>query len=58
MLRTDVDEHVLTFDIRLETWRRLERDGGSTVIRYERNSLRSSLCVETGRRELYFDSAL
>jgi hypothetical protein len=49
---------VLTFDVRLETWRRLERDGGSTVIRYERNSLRSSLCVETGRRELYFDGAL
>jgi hypothetical protein len=58
MLRADVDEHVLTLEIRLETWRRLKRDRRSTVVRYERNALRPSLRVETRCRELYFDCAL
>ncbi len=58
MLRPDVDEHVLTLEIRLQTWRRLERDRRSTVVGHEGNALRPPLRVETRCRELYFDCAL
>jgi hypothetical protein len=58
MLRPNVDEHVLTLEIRLETWGRVESDRGAAIIRYERNALWPSLRVETRRRELYFDGAL
>jgi hypothetical protein len=58
MLRSDVDEHVLTLEIRLEARWRLEGDRGSAVVRHERNALRAPLRVETGCRQLYFDYAL
>ena len=58
MLRANVDEHVLTLEIRLETWWRLDGDRRSTVVRYERNALWPSLRVETRCRELYFDCVL
>ena len=58
MLRTDVDEHVLTFEIRLDAGWRLDGDGGSTIVGHERNPLRSSLRIEARCRELYFDCAL
>ena len=58
MLWSDVDEHVLTLEIRLETRRRLEGNRRSAIVRDERNALRTSLRVETGCRELYFDCAL
>jgi hypothetical protein len=49
---------VLTLEIRLQTWRRLERDRRSTVVGHEGNALRPPLRVETRCRELYFDCAL
>jgi hypothetical protein len=58
MLGADVDEHVLTLEIRFETRRRLESDGGPAIVRHERDALWPSLRVETGCRELYFDGAL
>jgi hypothetical protein len=58
VLWPDVDEHVLTLEIRLETRRRLESDRGAAIVRHERNALRPPLRVETRCRELYFDGAL
>src|SRR6202040_3512383 len=58
VLRTDVDEHVLTFQIRLDARRRLEGDRRSTIVSHQRDALRPSLRVETRCRELYFDGTL
>ena len=58
MLGTDVDEHVIAFEIGLDARRWLESDGGATIVGDERNALRSPLRVETGGRKLYFDRAL
>ena len=43
MLRPDVDEHVLTFEIRLDTRRRLDGDRGAAVVRDEGHALRAAL---------------
>jgi hypothetical protein len=43
MLWPNVDEHVLTFELRLDTRRRLERDCRAAVVGHERNSLRPTL---------------
>ena len=46
VLRAEVDEHVLTLEIWLDTRRRLDGDGSSTVVGHERHPLRPALCVE------------
>jgi hypothetical protein len=45
MLRSDVDEHVLTFEVRLDARWGLDGDRGAAVVRNERNALRPSLRV-------------
>src|SRR5205823_9811820 len=57
MLRTDVDEHVLTFEIGLDSRRRLEGETPTSIIGEHRNALGSSLRIETGSGELNFDGA-
>jgi hypothetical protein len=46
MLRTDVDEHVLTFEIRLDARRCLDGDRCASIVRNERNTLWPALRVE------------
>jgi hypothetical protein len=58
MLRADVDEHVLTFEIRLDAWRRLERESAASVIRQDWDALWPSLRIKTSGRQLDFNGAL
>src|SRR5687768_10730902 len=58
VLRPDVDEHVLTFKVRLDAGRWLESDGRSAIARHEGNTLGPALRVEPRGRKLYFDCAL
>src|SRR6266436_4780917 len=58
MLRADVDEHVLTFVIRLDARRRLKRQSAPSVISEDRDTLWPSLRIKTSCGELDFNGAL
>src|SRR5205085_3523674 len=57
MLRSDVDEHVLTFELGLQRRRRLERESPATIIGEDRYSLRTSLRVDTSGRQFCDDGS-
>jgi hypothetical protein len=58
MLRPDVDEHVLTLELRLDLRGRGERKDVAGFVDGERHALRPALGVDACGRELDFDRSL